>query len=204
VNQAPIISDQPVNFPVVRSEVVFRGRIWDVVADAVQLPSGTTVRREYVRHPGAVAVIAADPAGRVLLQRQYRHPARAELWEPPAGLLDLPGEPAVTAAQRELWEEADLEASDWRRLLTFNSSPGGASEVIEIFLARDLRPASSDGRFERTDEEARLVPVWLELDQAVRLVMAGALRSPTAVVGLLAAAEANRSPGGWDALPKAV
>jgi ADP-ribose pyrophosphatase len=149
-----------------------------------------------------VAVIAVDARGRALLQRQYRHPVKALLWEPPAGLLDVPGEPPVRTAQRELGEEADLRAADWRRLLTFNTTPGGTSEVIHIFLARDLTEVPADQRFQRQDEEVDMVPAWIPLDDAVGLVMAGAVRSPTAVVGLLAAAEARRRPGGWDALPE--
>jgi ADP-ribose pyrophosphatase len=197
------VRDQAVAYPVGRSETVFRGRVWDVVADQVELPDGEHLRREYVAHPGAVAVIAVDGRGRVLLQRQYRHPVKALLWEPPAGLLDVPGEPPVATARRELHEEADLTAGDWRRLLTFNSTPGGASEVIHLFLARDLAPVPAAERFRREAEEASLVPAWLDLDQAVGLVMSGAVRSPTAVVGLLAAAQARRAPGGWDALPPA-
>ncbi|MDR2453124.1 MAG: NUDIX hydrolase [Bifidobacteriaceae bacterium] len=195
------VADRAASYPVVRSETVFRGRVWDVVADAVALPGGQAVRREYMDHTGAVAVIAVDDAVRVLLQRQYRHPARAELWEPPAGLLDVAGEPPAATARRELWEEADLEARDWRRLISFNSSPGGSSEVIHVFLARGLSLAPAGRRFARQDEEAALVPAWLGLDEAVGLVMAGALRSPTAVVGILAAAQARSAPGGWDALP---
>jgi ADP-ribose pyrophosphatase len=200
VSAAPV-ADRPAAFPVTSSEVVFRGRVWDIMSDAVRLPWGDTIRREYMRHPGAAAVIALDDADRVLLQRQYRHPARAELWEPPAGLLDVADEPPAATAKRELWEEADLEASDWRRLLTFYSTPGGTSEVIHIFLARGLTRVPPGRRFARQDEEAALVPAWLALDEAVGLVMAGALRSPTAVVGLLAAAQARSAPGGWDALP---
>jgi ADP-ribose pyrophosphatase len=177
--------------------------VWDVVADSVRLPSGPTVRREYVDHPGAAAVIAVDSEGRILLQRQYRHPVKAELWEPPAGLLDVPGEPPAATAKRELFEEADLEASDWRRLAVFDSTPGGCSEVIHIFLARGLTPVPEARRFHREDEEASLVPVWLPLDQAADLVMAGNLRSPSAVVGILAATRARQSPAGWDALPEA-
>ncbi|MCL2803150.1 MAG: NUDIX hydrolase [Micrococcales bacterium] len=194
------VHDLPVSHPVRDSETVFAGRIWDIVADVVALPSGQEVRREYMRHPGAAAVIALNAAGQVLLQRQYRHPVRAELFEPPAGLLDEVGEPVIEAAKRELAEEADLMAGDWRHLLTFNSTPGGTDEVIHVFLARDLAEVPAAERHERVDEEADLVPVWLDLDQACALVMSGALRSPTAVVGLLAAVRA-RDTAGFDALP---
>ncbi|MDR2381308.1 MAG: NUDIX hydrolase, partial [Bifidobacteriaceae bacterium] len=192
VGEAPAaaagVADRAVEYRVASSEVVFHGRIWDVLADQVVLPDGVKVVREYITHPGAAAVIAVDDAGRVLLQRQYRHPVRAELWEPPAGLLDVAGEAPALTARRELAEEADLEAADWRHLLTFDSTPGGTSEVIHVFLARGLTKVAADRRFVREDEEAHLVPVWLDLDEACDLAMAGSLRSPTAVVGVLAAA----------------
>jgi ADP-ribose pyrophosphatase len=191
-----------VTYPVTSSEVVFEGRVWNIVAEDVTLPGGVAIRREYLDHPGAVAVIAVDDQGRVLLQRQYRHPVRALLWEPPAGLLDVPGEPLIETAKRELNEEADLAAADWRHLLTFNTTPGGTNEVIDIFLARGLMPVPDSERFERQDEEASLVPVWLDLDQAVNLVMSGAIHSPTAVAGLLAAWRAQTQPGGWSALER--
>jgi ADP-ribose pyrophosphatase len=154
-------------------------------------------------HPGAVAVIAVDAEGWVLLQRQYRHPVKALLWEPPAGLLDVPGEPLVDTARRELNEEADLAASDWRHLISFNSTPGGTNEVITVFLARGLTVVPAEERFERSDEEASMVPAWLPLEEAVELVMSGAVHSPSAVVGVLAAWRALSQPGGWDALPLA-
>jgi len=198
----PVVADQVASYAVSRSETIFRGRIWNLVADDVVLPDGGTVRREYIQHPGAVAVVALNDDGQALLQRQYRHPVRAELFEPPAGLLDVVGEGVLATGQRELYEEADLWAADWRHLVSFNSTPGGASEVIHILLARGLSVVPDSERFEREDEEAHLVPVWLDLDQACDLVMGGALHSPTAVVGLLAARQA-RGAGGFDALPMA-
>jgi ADP-ribose pyrophosphatase len=88
-------------------------------------------------------------------------------------------------------------------LLTFRSTPGGTSEIIHIFLARGLAPVPAAERFEREDEEADLLPAWVGLEEAAGLVMSGALTSPTAVVGILAAVRAQAAPGGWDALPSA-
>ena len=82
--------------------------VWDVRRDEVELGDGQTVTREVIAHTGAVGVIALDEQDRVLLLRQYRHPVRSYLWEPPAGLLDVPGEDPLAAARRELAEEADL------------------------------------------------------------------------------------------------
>lgn len=197
------MADQSVDYPVTRSEELFAGRIWDVLGEEVALPDGQSVWREFVAHPGAAAVIAINDQGQVLLQRQYRHPVAMELWEPPAGLLDVPDEPPIETARRELVEEADLEAADWRQLVSFLSTPGGTSEAIYVYLARGLTEVPAERRYQRFDEEARLVPCWVDLDRAVELVMRGALHSPTAVTGLLAAIHARGLPGGWDALPPA-
>ncbi|MCL2465386.1 MAG: NUDIX hydrolase [Micrococcales bacterium] len=181
--------------PVAAHEAVWHGRVFDVVADRVDLGGPEPVRREYTVHPGAVAVIALDGADRVLLLQQYRHPVRHALWEPPAGLLDVPGEPEVAAGRRELAEEADLIAGRWWHLVTFFTSPGASDERITVFLARDLTPVPDDARYVRRDEEAGMIPVWVSLDDAVAAVLAGELHSPTAVVGVLAAAGARTL--GW-------
>ncbi|MCL2455099.1 MAG: NUDIX hydrolase [Micrococcales bacterium] len=184
--------DQPGDHPVVGHETVFEGRIFDVVRDQVDLGVATVVR-DYMAHPGAVVVIALDDEERVLLLSQYRHPVRRVLWEPPAGLLDVAGESELAAAVRELAEEADLRAASWYRLAQMYASPGGSSEHITIFLARDLSPAPQP--FARTDEEAAMVPVWLPLDEAVAGVLSGRLESPSTAIGVLAAATARAR--GW-------
>ncbi|AEI12433.1 NUDIX domain-containing protein [Cellulomonas gilvus] len=182
---------------VLEHEVVYRGRVWDLARDVVDL-GDTQVVREYVAHTGAVAVIALDDEDRVLLLSQYRHPARHVLWEPPAGLLDVAGEPAVLAAARELAEEADLVAGRWWRLVEFFTTPGGSSEHITVFLARDLTPVPEAERFARTDEEAAMVPVWVPLDEAVAGVLGDRFASPTTTIGVLAAAAARAR--GWSTL----
>jgi ADP-ribose pyrophosphatase len=195
------VRDIDVTRPVLARDVLAVGRIQSFVAETVDLGSAGVVVREFVDHPGAVGVIALDDAGRILLQRQYRHPVRAELFEPPAGLLDVVGEDPLAAAKRELVEEADLVAGDWRRLVSFFTTPGGCNERISVFLARDLSPAMEE-EFVREAEEANLVPAWVDLDEAADLVLRGALASPTAAIGILAAARAASRPGGFDALPK--
>lgn len=187
---AGLVEDRHAPRPVVSHEVIHHGKVWDLAGDVVDL-GDSQVLREYVDHPGAVAVIALDDEDRVLLLSQYRHPVRHELWEPPAGLLDVEGEDLVVAAARELAEEADLVAGSWWRLTEFFSSPGGSDERIVVFLARDLSPVPDDDRYERVDEEATMVPVWVPLDEAVDAVLAGRLHSPTTVSGVLAAAAAR-------------
>jgi 8-oxo-dGDP phosphatase len=189
--------DVPRAHGVVEHELVYRGRVWDVARDVVDLGDSQVVR-EYVAHTGAVAVIALDDEDRVLLLSQYRHPAQHVLWEPPAGLRDVAGEEPVATAARELAEEADLVAGRWWRLVEFFTTPGGSSEHITVFLARDLTPVEQHDLFERTDEEATMVPRWVPLDEAVAGVLGGRFASPTTTIGVLAAAAARA--GGWASL----
>lgn len=180
------------------SELLHDGMIWDVVRDTVDLGAAGTVRREYVRHPGAVSVIALDDDDRVLLLKQYRHPVGQELWEPPAGLLDVPGEPLRAAAARELAEEADLVAARWWTLVDYRSSPGGSDEALRVFLARDLSPVPEEDRHTREAEEHGMAVAWVPLSDAVAAVLEGRLHNPSTVIGVLAAAAARAQ--GWDGL----
>lgn len=183
--------------PVLEHTDLHRGKIWDLVSETVDLGDSRVVR-EFVDHPGAVAVIALDDQGRVLLIQQYRHPVRMELWEPPAGLRDVDGEPPHVTAARELEEEADLRAGTWHLLAQFRNSPGGSNEEILVYLARDVSEVPEAERFTREDEEAGIVPRWVPLDEAVDAVLAGRITSPSAAVGVLAAA-ASRDRG-WSTL----
>ena len=193
------LADRPADRPVVEHTLLHRGRVFDLVSDTVDL-GDTQVVREYIAHPGAVGVIALDDQERVLLLSQYRHPARRELWEPPAGLLDVVGEPPALAAARELAEEADLTAGSWWRLVDFFTSPGASNERIVMFLARDLAPVDDADLYSRVDEEAGMVPVWVPFDEAVEAALTGRFQSPTAVTGILAAAAARAC--GWDTLER--
>lgn len=153
--------------PVLLSEVVFQGAVWNIRRDRVEYGEGSIVR-EYVDHSGAVAVLACDDAGRVLLIKQYRHPIGARDWEIPAGLLDGDDELPLAAAQRELAEEVDLAAGRWDLLTEFFTSPGGSNEVIRVYLARGL---SSTETFSRTAEEADIETRWVDLDTVVTAVL---------------------------------
>lgn len=183
-------ADRPAPRPVLAHTDLHHGKIWDLVSETVDLGEAQVVR-EFVDHPGAVAVIALDAEDRVLLLKQYRHPVRSELWEPPAGLRDVDGEPPHVTAARELAEEADLRAATWHLLTEFATSPGGSTERIGVYLARDLSEVPEAERFAREEEEAEMEPLWLPLDEAVGAVLAGRLHSPSAVVGVLAAAAAR-------------
>lgn len=194
------LADQPTPHKVAASEVVWSGRIVDMVEDRVVVVEGEEpVVRQYTRHPGAVAVVVIRGeagAEEVLLERQYRHPVQASLWEIPAGLLDIPGEDPRVAAQRELAEEADMVADRWDVLVDYFTSPGGSTEALRVFLAREVR--DSDAHFEREDEEATMEYAWVRLDDALTMVLDGRLHNPSAVIGILAAHAARGR--GWAGL----
>lgn len=182
------LADVPTSREVEGRETVFDGMVWDVTRDAFRMAPDTPVlRREYIRHPGAVAVVALDQAQRVCVIRQYRHPVGQELWEIPAGLLDVDGEPMLEAAQRELAEEADLVAAQWEVLVDFFTTPGSSSEGIRIYLARDLTPVPEQERHAREGEEAGMPLAWVPLDEVVSAVLDGRVHNPSLCMGVLAA-----------------
>jgi ADP-ribose pyrophosphatase len=187
------LHDVPVSHPVLASQKVFSGYVWDVVTDTVDLGEGGIVHRDYVKHTGAVVIMAMNEAHEVYLVRQYRHPVRRELWEPPAGLLDVPGEVAVEAAKRELHEEADLVADTWHTLADVYSTPGGNSERIRVFLARGLSAVPEGERFERTAEEVMMAGKFVPLAQLVEAILAGRVGGLSTTVGALTLDAAVRS-----------
>ena len=177
------IADELASHVVVSSDVIFSGYVWDVRQDVFEY-SGKQILREYVDHPGAVAILAIDDDERVLLIQQYRHPIGKREWELPAGLLDIENEDPLVAAQRELAEEVDLQADDWSELVTFHTSPGGSNEVLRVFQARELKGTPS---FDREDEEADIVLHWAPLDDVVAGVLAGRLQNSILIIAVLAA-----------------
>ncbi|MEV8070254.1 NUDIX domain-containing protein [Streptomyces sp. SID8381] len=192
------IKDTPEEWEIRGSETPFTGAKTSVRTDEVVMPDGSVARRDYQVHPGSVAVLALDADDRVLVIRQYRHPVRERLWEIPAGLLDVPGENPLHAAQRELYEEAHVKAEDWRVLTDVYTTPGGCDEAVRIFLARDLSEAEGErfaAEHEETDMELARVPV----DELVRGVLAGDLHNSCLVVGVLSLVAA-RGGAGLDAL----
>jgi len=203
-HQAPVqaLRDVERRWPVYGRPRRAKGAFVVLRTDRVRMPEGDVARRDVVEHPGAVAVVALDGAGRVLLIRQYRHPAGHLLWEIPAGLRDVPGEPLRGTGERELREETGYAARTWHVLTDCYTSPGISTERVTVFLARDLAevPGPERGPALR-HEEAHLQPAWVPLDQAVQLFLAGELHNGVAAVGILAAYAARR--GGFAALREA-
>ncbi|GHE01781.1 NUDIX domain-containing protein [Streptomyces alanosinicus] len=192
------IKDTPEEWEIRATETPFVGKKTSVRTDDVVMPDGSVARRDYQVHPGSVAVLALDEDDRVLLIHQYRHPVRHKLWEIPAGLLDVPGENPLHAAQRELYEEAHVKAEDWRVLTDVYTTPGGCDEAVRVFLARGLSEAEGE-RFEAEHEEIDLEYASVPVDELVRRVLAGDVHNNALVVGVLSLAAA-RGGDGLDAL----
>jgi 8-oxo-dGTP pyrophosphatase MutT (NUDIX family) len=172
-------------WPVAGTEQQFSNWLITVRNDKVELPDGDYAERTVVAHLGAVAVLALDEQDRVLMIRQYRHPAGRELWEIPAGLRDVAGEALVGTARRELVEETGYAAREWHALVDSYASPGISTERIRIFLARGVEAAESD--YQRHGEEKFLQTAWVPLADAVEAALAGKLHNGSTVQAVLAA-----------------
>ena len=152
---------------IVASNPAHRGRVIQVSTERLRYSSGREYDIDYVRHPGAAAVVAVDGANRVCLVRQYRHGVQDFLWEIPAGKLD-PSEPPEVCAVRELKEETGVTANRWTSLGLYIPAPGIFTELIHLYLARELDVGASSPD---ADEELELK--WLPLDEAIGHVLKG-------------------------------
>lgn len=177
--------DESASLSTSKRDVVFDGKIWNVVRETFKYAE-SSLTREFVDHPGAVAVIALNESQEVLLIKQYRHPVREYLWEIPAGLLDVKGESLLDAAKRELLEETGYIADSWKELVSFHSTPGGNNETITVFLATEVQHHGHD--FALVGEEQDLVLRWVPLAEALASILKSEMRSPSAGYGLMALA----------------
>lgn len=174
---------------VTSGEVVFEGKIWNVRRETFELGE-QQLTRDFIAHPGAVAVLALNDQDEVLMIRQYRHAVREILWEIPAGLLDVAGESDQAAAERELLEETGYRAASIEPLLSYYTSPGGSSELKRIFVARDVeylgRPEVADG------EEREMTVHWVPFAEVLDSVLKSEIKNPSAVVAILALAQQRK------------
>lgn len=194
-------------FETTSSQLLHSGKIFALRRDEVLMPGGATATRDVVEHFGAVAVVALDAEGRIPLIYQYRHALGRRLWELPAGLLDVGGEPAQLTAGRELVEEAGLTATTWQVLVDLDSTPGFSDESVRVYLGTGLTEVD---RPEAHDEEADLRLQWYSLAEAARMVFTGEIVNAIAVAGILAAhvhsqgfAELRDTGAEWVDRPKA-
>ena len=180
------IDKDPLEETELESEAVFRGRLLDVRRDRVRLPDGKEAIREYIRHPGAVVVVALLPDGKLVLERQYRYPLRKAFLELPAGKID-PGEDILSCARRELREETGYVAEQWQYLGVMHPCIGYSDERIEIFLARNLEHVGAS-----LDEEEFLEIHTLDVDEAERAVHDGRITDGKSIAALFMALPSMR------------
>jgi ADP-ribose pyrophosphatase len=162
----------------VDSELVYAGGFIQVYKDRARLPDGSVSAREYIKHPGAVAIIALLDNGKLLMERQFRYAPRQEFIELPAGKIDH-GEAPLLTAQRELLEETGYVAREWIHLSTAWPCIGFSDEKMEYFLARGL---SHQGR--QLDDGEFLEVFELSLDEAIEWIRIGKITDSKTIVGL--------------------
>ena len=158
---------------------VYQGSLLKVHRDIVRLPDGSEGTREYIRHPGAVAIVPLFDDGRVLLERQFRYPHRKDFIEVPAGKLE-PDEPHLATAKRELLEETGYTAKQWKRIGIIHTAIAYTDEGIEIFLARKLSLGER-----KLDAGEFLETLIVDFDEAIAMIRDGRITDAKTVAALL-------------------
>jgi ADP-ribose pyrophosphatase len=165
---------------------VHQAHVWRVAVVEYEDPEGTTFERTIVRSPGAVGVLPlvfdAEGNASVVLVEQWRPPYEAFIFEIPAGMRDVPGEPPAETARRELIEEAGLAAGQLEELHEFYPSPGLTDSVTSVFLATECTPVE---RAPHGPEEVYARLVHLPFEDAMSMVLDGRIRDAKTVIALL-------------------
>jgi ADP-ribose pyrophosphatase len=188
------LADHPHTWPVAESTARWGSPFLRVRTDTIVSADGAQHERAIVEHQGAVGIVAIDEDDRVLLVEQYRHPMGLRMLEIPAGVLDIAGESAQLAAERELAEEGDIVAERWEQILTLAATPGYSTERWVVWRASDLVPVPEEERTPRLAEEADLVQWWMPLDEAIQAVFDGRIGDALTVAGILAEQVRRQGP----------
>ena len=178
----------PLEERIVASELIHRGRYMEFRVDTIERADGSRGTRDVVGHPGAVAVLALDDDDRLLMVRQWRVPAGRALLEIPAGTLDVHDgvtEDPAGAARRELEEETGHRAATWRKLASFWTAPGFASELMHLYLATGIAGVGAGDDRLSPDEDERLELRHVPLDEALAMVESGELGDAKSILGIL-------------------
>ena len=162
-----------------KSEIVYNGKLLTVYCDKVELPNGKDAGREFIRHPGAVAVVPITPEGNIVLVRQYRYPVGKIMLEVPAGKLDK-GEQPDECARRELEEETGYLAHTIKRLSSIYTTPGFTDEIIHLYIAENLTLAK-----QRLDEDEFLNVEVYTKKQIRNMINEGIINDAKSMVALL-------------------
>jgi len=144
----------------IKTEHIFRGKVLALQVDDVELPNGKFSKREIIKHPGAVAVIAVTPENKIVMVEQYRKALEQSLVEIPAGKLELGEEPLVTVA-RELEEETGYVSGKIEHIISFYTSPGFADEIVHLYIATELQKKEDSAACDE-DEFVEVIEITLE------------------------------------------
>lgn len=169
------------------STAVYDGRLLHVKCDEVELPNGERTTREWIKHPGAAAVLPLLDSGEVILVRQYRYPVQQVTLEIPAGKLDVAGEDPLGCAKRELKEETGYTAREYVKLISLATTVGFSDEFIHVYLAKGLE----DGK-QCLDEDEFINVVKMPLEKALQLVNDNVIVDAKSVVALLMAKDLGK------------
>jgi len=171
------------------SQKIFNGAVFDVERDRLLEENGVEIVRDVVRHPGGAGALPLFDDGRVALVRQYRHPARRELLEIPAGKIESGETPEICAA-REIEQEIGFRAGRMEKLAQFYSTPGFCEERLYVYLATDLTPCSRN-----LDHDELIEIVFLSFPEATKMAERGEIEDSKTIIALLLARKSNSIAG---------
>ena len=166
-------------FRVEAERQIFQGRVIRLVTRDMVLPNGRRTTFHIVEHPGAVAIVPVHANGDVVLLKQFRPSIGEEIYEIPAGTIEK-GEAPLATAKREIIEETGFKAKQWSKIAEFYTAPGFCTELMHVYVARGLSPATADG-----DVDEVIEPVRMSIDAAIRLIRGKRIRDAKSIAGLL-------------------
>jgi ADP-ribose pyrophosphatase len=168
----------------ISSKLAYKGPLFDVYTDHVREPEGIVSRRDVIRHPGSVVILAVETRGNesdpmIVIERQYRHAAGQYMWEIPAGGRE-PGEIPLPGAKRELLEETGYRAKRWTKMARFYASPGFLDEWMQIYLAEELSIGES-----QPDDDEYIEHQLIPLSQALQWIESGKITDAKSIIAIL-------------------
>jgi ADP-ribose pyrophosphatase len=172
------------NLKVLRSEKKYTGKVFDLIVDEIEYPSGNKSIREVASHPGGAVVVPLLPGNEIVLVRQFRYPIQQFVYELPAGKLN-PGEDPAVCARRELEEETGYTAGHWKALTAIYTSPGFCNERLHLYLATDL--GKSEGGQQLEEGEASLTVESIPLPRVIRMIEQREIVDAKTICGVLLA-----------------
>ena len=164
----------------ISSEDVFDGVLLHVKRDTVELPNGHIAPREWIKHPGASAVVPILPNNDIIMVKQYRYPVGRVTLEIPAGKLDVEGEDPLVCAERELSEETGFTAGRIWKLTTIATTVGFSNEWIHLYAAEDLKPGK-----QHPDDDEFINYIKIPLKEAVKMIEEGKIFDSKSIIAIL-------------------